>query len=814
MEKLEFKVNDSLNRWHVTPVKREVYDSPYKAFDAEINKGEGYVQIVYPVREDFLKSNKIDDAQYYSGSYDKVYFPFENGRVEYTTFIFTPHYLSFYAQTYVSVEENIDLPFEIFTCGGIRLWVNGEEIITFAPYTRNITTNRKITLPFKKGENEIVVYADELAERDVFFYFELRYLGENPIDAFLPIEEPVNKIQNAETFLESCFFEKDIFDEGQVKLSFEKDILLEDTQLIIECDGKILASDQSEKIAVKIDDSHCFIGNIEDFTSNTHDVFISICIGKYKVTRNLYIAISKKNTFLQKSYNSIGERKLEVLDVITEEGETCVQKTLAIVHSKKEMTDSAKASLEKSLLRIEKKEDCADFDLGSLLLLLDRYGEFLTDELKVRIKSCFLHFRYWIDEPGNDVMWFFSENHALLFHIGQYLAGNYYPDDLFSESKRTGKQQYEIGKQRLLDWFVMFFKYGYAEWNSTTYLPVDLVGFFTLYEMAPDPEIKELAKKALDFTFKVISYNTFNGIMSSSVGRTYEHTIKGRELNEVNMLSYITSNVGRINSKTRAAALYAISSYEPENYSNDVFVKPGQEMILQYMQGEDEVQTYLYKTSDYQMGSVVGFNAFKHGHQQHLSIVSLGETSAMFYVNHPGERPFSGGGRPSYWAGNGTNPLVHQYKNITLMLTDIDDAELVKYIHACSPLYEYDQYFCNDKWFFCSVGDAYLGAYFANGYKITNKGANSGKELISQGVKNGVIIKTGSKQEFGCLDTFVNNCTNSDVIYSQDRGITFVDSQYGKIDMTYKKIFTVKGSEIEIVRTYDLKPEIRSISYE
>lgn len=817
MEKLEFKVTDSLNRWHVTPVKREGYDSPYKAFDAEMNPGEGYVQIVYPVRENFLQSKKIDDVKYYSGDYDIVYFPFENGRVEYTTFIHTPHYLSFYAQTYILVEENIDLPFEIFTCGGVRIWVNGEEVDTFTPYTRNITSNKKITLSLNKGENEIVVYADELAERDVFFYFELRYSGDEAIDAFLQVEEPIEQIKNAETFLESCFFEKDIYDEGEVQLSFEKNILLDDIEIFIESEGMHTGSTDTgnvKKVVVKRNDSSCLIGSVELFQATTHEINLSIFVGKYKITRILFVAVSYKRIFSVNNFNSVEERKMEVLSIIAKYGESGVQNALAILHTEKEMTDCAWASLKQTILKIEKKEDCADFHLGSLLLLLDRYSEYLTDELKIRIKASLINFRYWIDEPGNDVMWFFSENHALLFHIGQYLTGNYFPDDLFTASQRTGREQYDVGKQRLYEWFDMFFKYGYAEWNSTTYLPIDLIGFFTLYEIAPDEDIKELAKKALDFTFKIISYNTFNGIMSSSVGRTYEHTIKGRELNEVNMLSYITDNVGRINSRTSAATLYAISSYVPEKYSDNVLVKPGEEMTLEYMQGEEKVQTYLYKTIDYQMGSVVDFKAFKHGHQQHLSIVSLGETSALFYINHPGERPFSGGGRPSYWAGNGTNPLVNQYKNITLMLTNIDDSEIVKYIHAYSPLYDYDQYSQRDKWFFSSVGSAYLGVYFANGYDVTKNGANTGKELISWGIKNGIILKAGSKQESGSFDTFIKKCTSSIVIYSQERGLTYVDSQYGEINMAYDKTFTVKGEEIERVRSYDLNPEIRSISNE
>jgi len=810
MEKLKYAITDSVNRWHVTPVKQVAYESPYKTFDADINPGEGYVQIIYPVREIFLKDKLIDKAEYYSGSFEKIYFPFENGRVESTTFIHTPHYISFYARTFIEMDNSGNLPFELFTCGGVRIWVNGREVLTFSPYTRNVPSKKSIILSLEKGENEILVYADELAERDVFFYFELRYKGDKALNVFLPVDQPEEKIKESESFLESCYFERDIYTEGDLRIHFDKKLLEKRNEIIVTSPAYENTTGK-RRITIKPGSDSFSIGDVKEFKINIHNFLISLKAGKYEITRNLVAAIYDEKRLAVKESDSITMRKKDVLSILAEIGEEGVQKTIAIVQTEGQMTHAATDSLERILRKIERKEDCADFSLGSLLLLLDRYGESLEDDTKARIKDCFLDFRYWIDEPGNDVMWFFSENHALLFHIGQYLAGNYFSDDNFTVSNRTGREQYEIGRKRLLDWFEAFFKYGYGEWNSTTYLPVDLIGFFTLYEMAPDEDIKDLTKKALDFTFKIIAYNSFGGIMSSSVGRTYEHTIKGRELNAVNLISYISCGRGKLNGKTSAAALYCVSSYEPGDFFNEVLLEKDGEMTLEYMQGESEVQTYLYKTNDYQMASAIDFKPFKHGHQQHVSIVSLGKEAVQFFVNHPGEKPFSGGGRPSYWAGNGTNPLVHQYKNITLMLTDIEDHELVKYIHAYSPLYAFDMFECHDKWFFAQAGEAYLGVYFANAYEITESGANTGKELTSRGIKNGVVIKTGSRVEHGSISKFINLCRESEILYVKERGIFYRDSQYGDIEITYSGKFKVEGKDVKRKRTYSLEPEINKM---
>ncbi|WP_273322014.1 hypothetical protein [Vallitalea guaymasensis] len=59
--------NDSVNRWWLTHVTKMPFESPPKSFESDINLGEGYVQIIYPVREEFLKKHFIDSVDRYNG---------------------------------------------------------------------------------------------------------------------------------------------------------------------------------------------------------------------------------------------------------------------------------------------------------------------------------------------------------------------------------------------------------------------------------------------------------------------------------------------------------------------------------------------------------------------------------------------------------------------------------------------------------------------------------------------------------------------------------------------------------------------------
>ena len=74
---------------------------------------------------------------------------------------------------------------------------------------------------------------------------------------------------------------------------------------------------------------------------------------------------------------------------------------------------------------INRRRDCSDFYLVGLLGMLDRFGDDprFPEELRQPLEDCILNFKYWYDEPGSDAMWYWSENHQILFHPCEILAG-------------------------------------------------------------------------------------------------------------------------------------------------------------------------------------------------------------------------------------------------------------------------------------------------------------------------------------------------------------------------------------------------------
>lgn len=794
--------DDSITRWWISPMGKRDFEAPVATFEAEINPGEGYVQIVYPVREKFLEEQPIRQAIPQPELCTQLYFPFENNRVDFTTFLHTPHYLWVHAKTLLLAEEAGDYPFTLFTCGGMKVWVNGSLITDFTPYTRNIAASLSVTLPLEKGENEIVVYADELAERDVFFYFELRYRGDAPLTSRLLVEEDPTELREAEQFLRSCYFPRDLFREGQLELWFDPDILTQPAELLI-VDEKDAAGQKynskamkSGGIPIQPGQDNAILGHLEEYPVGMFALLVCRQVGPHLLSRRMMTGTLPLEETSLPPDKSIQGRKEQALTFIARHGETVVNRAIAALELGEEITPEVYTWIDNSLKMVERHDDCADFYLPVLLLLLERYPHRVSQELSERIKTAVLRFRYWIDEPGNDVMWYFSENHALLFHIGQYLAGHLYPEDTFTASGYTGRQQYQRGRDRLIQWFDPFLRYGYGEWNSATYLPVDLIGFFLLDLLAPDEDIRALTRQGLDLTFRIMEYNSFHGVMASSFGRAYEETLKGYQLVEPNFITWITYGQGTFTSGSRAATLYCISSYLPPACYKEVQVGRKQWLTLEWDQGAAGVKTYSCRTNEYLMASARRYRPFAHGHQQHLMHVSLGSQAIPFYINHPGEPLFSGGNRPAYWSGNGTMPYIEQYRSLMVMVYRIDPGELVQQIHAYAPLYLYDEYRQEDNWFFVRVGDAYLGAWFSQGYELTGWGANTGKELLSPGPEHTILLRCGCREEHGSWKAFQQSLINGPLEVSSLSHLTFQDAAYGEVKLEGWERFTVAGKEV------------------
>lgn len=692
------------------------------------------------------------------------YFPFGNTGVDGSGFYYCPTWLRMYSYVLLEAERDCDVEFELETCGGVTIWVDGAFVTDFTPFTRNMVKQTTVVLPLKAGKNRLLVCLDDLAERDTDYYFRLKRLGDAALTMLVPLRDEVDAdvIGRMENMLDQMYFDKEAYISETVKLNISNPFscplpvavavapgefiekmegqegLVRTFHYGLEQDQKVLELFESDEIPP----GYCY------FTACANHQGISL---KRKIGNQLV-----RKEFLEYHEADLEERKRHILEVITEYAPENTYKAAALLKLGRE-TERAERILLTELPGVWARKDCSDFHFIIMLYIYRTFYERLSPKMRDELELAMCGFRYWIDEPGDDVMWFFSENHALLFHCCQYLAGSWLPDRIFTCSGKTGQEVSARGEELLREWFEGFFEEFITEWNSNAYIPVDVLGLGTLYNLTePGSEFHQKAKRALDMIFYSLRVNAHKGAVMTSFGRSYEKELKGNYNAGTTSLLYLAYGDGYLNRACNGCIPLALGDYAaPEVFKPYGALKKNQELIFRNTQGfEKHVNLYLYKNAYALLSTAVGFKPFQKGYQEHIVQAVIDELAQVF-VNHPGESFPYGSGRPNFWAGNGSLPLAVQYRNTAILRYRIGREERIGYTHAYIPLSAFNRYLGEDGVIVLEKDGAYIAVKAMNGLTMQQEGPNCFREFMSQGRDNVWVIRAGRMDEYGDLDALL-----------------------------------------------------------
>lgn len=173
-------------------------------------------------------------------------------------------------------------------------------------------------------------------------------------------------------------------------------------------------------------------------------------------------------------------------------------------------------------------EDTSDFDMLYLMnaLLGYRGHPAVAPELWQKTEDAILGFKFWYTQPTPpgiiDDMWYWSENHQIIFHTLEYLAGQTFPDRIFTTTGMTGEEHRAHARAKILRWLDHKARFGFDEWHSNVYYQKDVTPLLTLVEFADEPEIATGAAMLLDRVFLDLALNSFRGAFGATHGRSYK----------------------------------------------------------------------------------------------------------------------------------------------------------------------------------------------------------------------------------------------------------------------------------------------------
>ena len=208
-------------------------------------------------------------------------------------------------------------------------------------------------------------------------------------------------------------------------------------------------------------------------------------------------------------------------------------------------------------------EDLGDFTISDLVRLyyLHHDDDSLTQGQVADLREVLLSFKYGLDEPGkyDDEIW--TENHQILTHGSDYLVGQIFPEERFTNDGRTGAQHRDKAGSLVLRWLNFHARTGPAEWDSVPYYNMDLTGLLNLVDFACDPEIQTRATMMVDLLLFDLAVNSFYGQMGTSHGRAYAQNVLSAAGDSLLNLQTLVFGCGRFQSVDMASTMLVTSKH-------------------------------------------------------------------------------------------------------------------------------------------------------------------------------------------------------------------------------------------------------------
>jgi hypothetical protein len=178
-----------------------------------------------------------------------------------------------------------------------------------------------------------------------------------------------------------------------------------------------------------------------------------------------------------------------------------------------------------SFNRIDTFADTADFDLVYLLNLWYGYRDMLTPTMRKAIEKRMKAFKYWFTDPQPagfiDQRYYWSENHQLLYHTAEYLAGQAFPTATFKNDGKSGLWHRQRATKFIDAWLTQKAQFGFTEWHSDVYYQKTADALLTIVEWVKDPQIAARASAILDVLLFDIALNLQKGNFGATHGRSY-----------------------------------------------------------------------------------------------------------------------------------------------------------------------------------------------------------------------------------------------------------------------------------------------------
>jgi hypothetical protein len=444
---------------------------------------------------------------------------------------------------------------------------------------------------------------------------------------------------------------------------------------------------------------------------------------------------------------------------------------------------------------IDSYKDCADFALNIVLrlLLLDRNAGLLPRLVVERITDTALRFPYWTDEPGDNTMVTGTENHQLLFHAAEVMAGALRPEDRFSNSGMTGADHAAKGRRLARAWLDIRLRDGFKEWHSNNYYPTSMTPLLNLYDfLDPQEPLRHDCGSLLERMCFTLATDHFEGTLATVHARSYGEGLKFPDYEATAGTIWLLYGYGTAGAGAWANTSLATSSFRaPDRFAA---IAEDRSSVCHNEWRQWEADFYVHRTPDYQVSALYDHEPGTLTNQIHPFQATFAGRLPLFF-SCP-KTPYEGHGlRPDYWSGNASLPRVYGHDGTVMLVFRLENHAYLSHLYFEGA--RYDEVVRRDGRLFARAGGALLGVAGFHGMEESEHKIYAGRELVCRAKENAWVVELGRLAEHGSLEAFADGLLPRRIERSGDRYV-YDSPTAGAIEMGFTGPILHRGKVVNL----------------
>lgn len=708
-----------------------------------------------------------------------------DGFVDWSHFSYTPEYRHAVAATVIELDQAGRRTLEVISTGPVALWCDDDLVLRTSEFSYMEPLRHRVERRFQSGTTRLFLATWQLALREVRHFVGIRVLG-LPVRVVIPspgADEHTAAV--AERLLSAVGVSPWAATSGQVRVTGPAGAALQVAagdrapvplrlvggEATLDLDAVAPAEPTGE------DDTEQPEAAASMLASGETTLTFSVDDPRAPVARRMPVATLPGDYRPVPQGDGPAQWRRELLEHAAA-GVPSTARALArfALDPDGTGTDAAmEADLAPALHMVEHRADCADFEAVGLLDLWHRVPALRwPDGLRDRVRHALLGFKYWIDQPGLDAMCYFTENHQMVWHTAELLAGETFAEETFSNAGWTGTEHAAHAREQASEWIRRKLTGGFSEFDSNAYLAIDALALVSLVDHARDPELRMAAEALLDKTLLTLASNSWRGVHGAAHGRSYTTTLRSSRFEETAPIMWLLWGTGSLNAAVLPATLLATSTtYElpplvraVANQAEQVW--DGRQVYRGRLRGDHDLldrhyesDLRIHRTPEVMLASVQDYRAGLPGLQEHVWGVTLGPETQLF-ATHPAAFQHGSTARPNAWAGHRVLPRARQHRDVLLALHRIPEDDLVDRTHVWFPVDHLDEHQASGCWLVGRVAEGYVALATAGGFEMVTTGPNARQEWRPRGSGHQYVVTVGSARQHGALADFISRLEEPD----------------------------------------------------